>query len=289
MPPRGDKVKPKQQFSAEWQKRIRHLDKLLAAKGFDPYSRAGIIGNALQESGINPDSVNHYGYSGVWQNSKEIRRAIEDQYGDYSLQSQLRYLDDWTSGSTWVKKGKHRDHTALYSGSFKKTGYKSAQEASEAFQKLYERAVIKDKNGKVIGYQDWDKRNNYANQVYEWLHGTPQTPQESELVQQLRANEWKPQQVLKPVTKPVQDYNLNIQAPQSLNAYNMPESPSYTTRLPDIQQFMNAVMSDQYQPQYTPIQTTNQVQPAILPDGNKMMKFSGFRYGKLPIYPKYII
>lgn len=110
-------------------------------------------------------------------------------------------------------------------------------------------------------------------------------PSDSELVRQLKQNQWKPQSVLKPVVQQKQDYPIQIEAPQTLNAYNMPESPSYTTRLSDIQQFMNAVMSDQYQPQYTPIQTTNQIQPVqnvILPDGNKTMKFTGLKNGKLP-------
>lgn len=110
---------------------------------------------------------------------------------------------------------------------------------------------------------------------------------DSELVKQLKQSQWKPQPVLQPVIQQKQDYPIQVEAPQSLNAYNMPESPSYTTRLPDVQQFMNAVMPNQYSPQYDPIQTTNQVQPiqnVILPDGNKTMRFSGYRNGKLPGY-----
>ena len=94
-------------FSKETKHRIDLLYKRLRQKGFDDISAAGIIGNAIQESSLNPDSVNSDGYSGLWQNSKAIRRAIEEQYGDYSYDSQLRYLDDWVSGSTWIKKGKH--------------------------------------------------------------------------------------------------------------------------------------------------------------------------------------
>lgn len=115
---------------------------------------------------------------------------------------------------------------------------------------------------------------------------------DSELVKQLKQSWWKPQPVLQPAIQQKQNYPIQVEAPQSLNVYNMPESPSYTTRLSDIQQFMNAVVSNRYSPQYDPIQTTNRVQPVqnvILPDGNKTMKFSGFRYGKLPIYTKYII
>jgi len=73
----------------------------------------------------------------------------------------LRYLDDWVSANKWIRKGKYRDYTAAGSGSFKRTGYKTAHEASDAFMKLYERPVIM-KDGKVIGYQDWDKRKAFS-------------------------------------------------------------------------------------------------------------------------------
>jgi hypothetical protein len=41
---------------------------------------------------------------------------------------------------------------ATGAGKFKKTGYKNAEEASDAFMKLYERPVILDKKGNIIGY-----------------------------------------------------------------------------------------------------------------------------------------
>lgn len=217
--------------------RLRELDASLAAKGFDEYARAGLLGNAFHETAgtLDPNIKNKYGYIGLWQNSAAIQKAIIDQYKDHSEQSQLRYLDDWVSGSTWIRKGKHRDTTALYSGVFKKTGYKSAQEASEAFQKLYERAVIRDKDtGKVIGYQGWNDRNKHANQIYNLLYA--KTPQKSELVQQAEERQWKPQ-TIQPRKEVSQDYPINVEAPESLNVYNNWSSPSYITRLPDIQQF----------------------------------------------------
>ena len=219
--------------------RLRELDASLAAKGFDEYARAGLLGNAFHETAgtLDPNIKNKYGYVGLWQNSAAIQKAIIDQYKDHSEQSQLRYLDDWVSGPTWIRKGKHRDTTALYSGVFKKTGYKSAQEASEAFQKLYERAVIRDKDtGKVIGYQGWNDRNKHANQIYKLLYNkAPVQEQKSELVQQAEQRQWKPT-IIQPKKEIPQDYPITVEAPESLNVYNNWSSPSYITRLPDIQQ-----------------------------------------------------
>lgn len=173
------KGKPEAGFTDAQMQSMRELDRLLAAKGFDEYSRAALLGNAYVETGgtFNPDIQNKFGYRGLWQNSKGIQQAIAEQYGNHSRDSQIRYLDDWVSGSTWVKKGKHSAYTSLYSGAFKKAGYKSAQEASEAFQKLYERAAIRDKNGRIIGYQAWDQRNKYANQIYNKLYGPASIPE----------------------------------------------------------------------------------------------------------------
>ena len=159
-------------------KKIDYYYKLLINNGFDQMSAVGILGNMMQESSFNPDSINQFGYKGLLQNSKEIQQAIINQYGDHSEQSQLRYLSDWTDGSTWVRKGPHAKDTALYSKSYLRKGYKTPEEAAFQFLKRYERAIvvdkntkqpIRDKNGNYV-YQDKDKRLNYARQIYNYLN-----------------------------------------------------------------------------------------------------------------------
>jgi hypothetical protein len=64
----------------------------------------------------------------------------------------LRYVIDWANAAKNVTKGKHRDWLATGAGRYKKTGYKTARDAADAFMKLYERPVIM-KDGKIVGYQ----------------------------------------------------------------------------------------------------------------------------------------
>jgi hypothetical protein len=65
----------------------------------------------------------------------------------------LQYLYDWTSGNSRVKKGKYAKYLATNSGKYKKSGYNTPEDAATAFMKLYERPVILDKQGNVVGYQ----------------------------------------------------------------------------------------------------------------------------------------
>ena len=139
--------------------------------GYDIISISGMGGNGLQESGLNPDIVSKSGYAGVWQNNKNLQNAIKDMYGDHSKDNQFRYANAWVSGDQQIRKGKHAAHTALGSGKFKKAGYKTAEEAADAWLKNYERAVILDSNGKVIGYQDQGKRKAFAKAAYNYLFG----------------------------------------------------------------------------------------------------------------------
>lgn len=177
-------------FDAATKKKIDYYYNELIANGFDPMSAAGILGNMMQESSLDPDSVNELGYSGLLQNSKAIRQAIIDQYGDYSEQSQLRYLSDWTDGSTWIRKGPHAQHTALYSKSYQRKGYKTPEEAAFQFLKRYERAIVvdpktkkalRDKNGEYI-YQDKDKRLGYARDIYDYVTGNRSVQQQIDKV-----------------------------------------------------------------------------------------------------------
>ena len=52
-------------FSDATKKKIDYYYKLLLAKGFDPISASGILGNALQESSLDSSRVNHLGYAGL--------------------------------------------------------------------------------------------------------------------------------------------------------------------------------------------------------------------------------
>lgn len=166
-------------FSATTKKKIDYYFGKLVANGYDPVSAAGILGNMMQESSLDPDSTNALGYSGLLQNSKAIQQAIINQYGDYSEQSQLRYLSDWTDGSTWIRKGPYAKDTALYSKSYLRKGYKTPEEAAYQFLKRYERAIVvdpktkkplRDASGNYI-YQDKDKRLRYARDIYDYVIG----------------------------------------------------------------------------------------------------------------------
>ena len=141
-----------------------------SANGLDITAISGIGGNGIQESSLDSEAVSKSGYAGLWQNNKNLQAAIIDRYGDHSKKSQLAYAKAWINGEDWVRKGKYAAHTAMGSGKFKKSGYKTAEEAADAWLRNYERAVILDKAGKVIGYQDEGKRKAYAKNAYDYLY-----------------------------------------------------------------------------------------------------------------------
>ena len=129
-----------------------------------------MLGNAMSESSFDPDSVSKSNYHGLWQNSSNIHDSVVGTYGNHNIDTQLRYVIDWTNAHKTVTKGKHRDWLATGAGKFKKAGYKNAREASDAFMKLYERPVITDKNGNIIGYQkDKERRENSA-LMYDYIN-----------------------------------------------------------------------------------------------------------------------
>lgn len=182
--------------------------------GYDTMSIAGIGGNGLQESGLNYNAKSKSGYAGLLQNNKNIQQAIIEQYGDYSPASQRQYIHDWNTRAKWITKGKYSPHTATNSGRYKTKGYASTDEASDAWMKLYERPVILDSNGKVIGYQEQDKRRAYTKLAYEYLnnkYGKPQVP----------AQEPSPY-IAKPVSTAVRP---TIPAEQTVPAYDPTISP----------------------------------------------------------------
>jgi len=80
--------------------------------------------------------------------------------------------------------------------------------------KLYERPVILDSNGKVVGYQEQDKRRAYTKLAYEYLnskYGKPQIP----------AQEPSPY-IAKPVSTAVRP---TIPAEQTVPTYDTKISP----------------------------------------------------------------
>mgnify|MGYP006988826238 CR=1 FL=1 len=62
----------------------RDLYNKLLKLGFDRNSALGIIGNAMQESSMRYN-IAGTSYSGLLQNHKSLRAAIEDLYGGYGL------------------------------------------------------------------------------------------------------------------------------------------------------------------------------------------------------------
>ena len=225
--------------------------------GYDTMSIAGIGGNGLQESGLNYNAKSKSGYAGFLQNNKNIQQAIIEQYGDYSPASQRQYIHDWNTRAKWITKGKHSPHTATNSGRYKIKGYTSTDEASDAWMKLYERPVILDSNGKVIGYQEQDKRRAYTKLAYEYLnskYGKPQIP----------AQEPSPY-IAKPVSTAVRP---TIPAEQTVPTYDTKISP-YISGKPMVK----------LRPR---VQLPNLIE--LMEDSEWEPGFPGLKNGKLPGY-----
>ena len=148
--------------------------------GYDIASIAGIAGNGLVESGLNPDSVSASNtYHGAWQNHKNIRKAIESMYGDYSMNSQMKFIDDWNNRADNIMKGNYSAYTSTNAGKYKKGGYKTARDAADAFMRYYERPVIM-KDGKVVGYQKANERYANAEAAYKYLYDKYGSPEITE-------------------------------------------------------------------------------------------------------------
>lgn len=155
-------------YSKNQEKVIHKVYTTLKKAGYDDYAIAGILGNAHTESQFDPDSVGRSHY-GLFQNDANVRNAIIQKYGDYSIDSQLKYLMDWNDKADWIRNGDYSAYTAMNSGAFKKTGYKDTQEASNAFMRLYERPVIM-KDGKVVGYQGHQNRLRNSMSAMQYIN-----------------------------------------------------------------------------------------------------------------------
>lgn len=165
---------PKKEFTKSQKKTIDKIYRTLSQAGYDDFAIAGILGNALTESGFDPDSISkNKSYHGLWQNGSNIRKAIEQQYGDHSLDSQLKYLLDWGNKAKWVV---NNAYTTTNAGRYKKAGYGSASDAGDAFMRLYERPVIME-NGKVVGYQAHNERLANSDLMYNYINSTYGKPE----------------------------------------------------------------------------------------------------------------
>lgn len=245
-------------FTKKQQQYIDYVYKTLSSLGYDRYSISGILGNALTESGLDADSVSKSKtYSGGWQNHKTVRQAIEDQYGDYSLKNQLKYIHDWNTRADHIIKGKYSPYTAMNAGKYKTSGYKTAKDAADAFMKLYERPVIM-KNGKVVGYQGAADRYANADEIYNYLNTAYKPEGDIQVVTMPDGNKVmkiSPRMYEKPQYEPefklYHDpktiYPLDPAArevPESLDAWNGADSPSKGPRMPSLIKQLEDVRRD---------------------------------------------
>lgn len=243
----------------------RVLYNKLRALGFDHNSALGVIGNAMQESSLRYN-VRAKSYSGLLQNHDSLRAAIEDLYGGYDLDKQLQYVSDWADGKKFIKEGKHRGVTTTYSGKYKKTGYKSPEEAAIAFMKMYERPVILDSQGKVIGYQNPKERVRFAKNAAARLSGmqpqqyevaTTAAPeyirrrpaQKSKSIQpwfnilsedelRQRTSGWNPTEYRQPSTMSISQLAHNPSIPEFINRSSATATYPRTTVLPSILEYI---------------------------------------------------
>ena len=243
-------------FTKRQKQTIHKVYTTLKKAGFDDISIAGILGNALSESSFDPDSVSKSNYHGLWQNSNDLHNAVINTYGNHNIDTQLRYLIDWTNAHKTVTKGKHRDWLATGAGKFKKSGYKNAQEASDAFMKLYERPVITDKKGNIIGYQKHGERRANSDTMYDYIadtYGIKEKPVIYEDV--VKPVDWSqsekrivPMDISTPPAKPVHtDVPMKAEAPDMLSMWNSPDSYAYggtTPRIPDAQEVNSRINHD---------------------------------------------
>lgn len=245
-------------FTKKQQQYIDYVYKTLSSLGYDRYSISGILGNALTESGLDADSVSKSKtYSGGWQNHKTVRQAIEDQYGDYSLKNQLKYIHDWNTRADHIIKGKYSPYTAMNAGKYKTAGYKNAKEAADAFMKLYERPVIME-NGKIVGYQGAADRYANADEIYNYLNTAYKPKGDMQVVTMPDGNRVmtiSPRMYERPQYEsefklyhdPKTVYPLDPAArevPESLDAWNGTDSPSKGPRMSSLTKQLEDLQRD---------------------------------------------
>lgn len=68
----------------------------LVSKGMPMEEACAILGNVFHESKHNPNITNHLGFSGLFQMSPSQKNFVVKNYGNFSADSQLNYIFDWT-------------------------------------------------------------------------------------------------------------------------------------------------------------------------------------------------
>lgn len=226
--------------------------KFLQDNGYDNNSIAGILGNAHVETGGIYDPERRtpgHAYSGILQNHDLSRKMIEEIYGDYSLQSQLDYLNDWVNGTGKIMTGKYKG-TLGYAPTglrYKKTGYKTPEEAAIAFMRGYERAVIsgmENEKNPYKKYQAMKDRVKYANQAAS-KYNLIRPEEESKLPAIQSVMEQTPKYNL---NQPVSDilYKANLLQKNNVDVpYETPAPVRATNfRMPSLMNQLNSIMTN---------------------------------------------
>lgn len=137
----------------------RIVSKLREA-GYNDYEISGIVGNFIQESGYNFNMFNdaRKGYAHMTTDDYNLMKKL---YKD-----ELDYYIDWMNGNV---NNAYSKNLGYLQGQFKPGTFNNTYDPTNLFLTQFERAVKKDKNGKVIGYQNQDERRQFAGDVYNQL------------------------------------------------------------------------------------------------------------------------
>lgn len=156
-----------------------YIWKFLHKKGLNDYQIAGILGNMMQESSLDPNKVSG-SYHGIVQIHQKVVPLVKAIYG-WGLNGQLNYIADYALGklNTSAKKDKdgkpYSSNLGYQSGKYVNSVHNNASNSASYFGSYFERATIKDKKtGKTLKHpdgrikvQEEAKRRNYADLFYK--------------------------------------------------------------------------------------------------------------------------
>lgn len=156
-----------------------YIWKFLTKKGLNKFQVAGILGNMMQESSLDPNQVTG-SYHGIVQIHKDVVPLVKAIYG-WGLDGQLNYVADYALGNlnTSSKKDKsgkpYSSNLGYQSGKYVSAAHNNASDSASYFGSYFERAIIKDKKtGKILKHpdgrikvQEEANRRNYADLFYK--------------------------------------------------------------------------------------------------------------------------
>ena len=156
-----------------------YIWKYFCKKGLNDYQIAGILGNMMQESSLDPNK-NSGSYYGIVQIHKDTMPLVKAIYG-WGLNGQLNYIADYALGklNTSLKKDKagntYSSNIGYQSGKYVNSRHNNASDSASYFGSYFERATIKDRRtGKVLKHPDGRvkvqgeaRRRNYADLFYK--------------------------------------------------------------------------------------------------------------------------